>query len=77
MLHRLGHVGLGQPTIAADVAGGAAIRVIVQKQQDVDFQLVQPMAGSGGFKLRCVELFVVLYKGQYRDQMAHLTGCLF
>ena len=77
MLHRLGHIGLSQPAVAADVAGSAAIRVVMQEQQDVDLQLVQPMADRGRFKLGCIELFIVLYKGQYRDQVAHLTECLF
>ena len=61
-LYRCRYIGFRQPAVAADVAGSAAIRVVMQEQQDVDLQLVQPMADRGGFKLGCIELFIVLIK---------------
>ena len=56
MLHRLGTHWTWPARGSADVAGSAAIRVVMQEQQDVDLQLVQPMADRGGFKLGCIEL---------------------
>ena len=71
MLHRLGHIGLSQPAVAADVAGRAAVWIVVQKQQDVNFQLIQPVLYGSSLKPRCMVLFVVLYVAQYGQQLHH------
>ena len=62
-LHRRRYIGFCQTAVAADVPGGVTFRVVVQKQQDVDLQLVEPVCRRGGLKLRGIVFFVVLYIG--------------
>ena len=70
-LHRRRYIGFCQTAVAADVAGRAAVWIVVQKQQDVNFQLVQPVLYGSSLKPRCMVLFVVLYVAQYGQQLHH------
>ena len=45
--------------------------LFVQKQQDVNFQLIQPVLYGSSLKPRCMVLFVVLYVAQYGQQLHH------